>query len=155
MTNFDPLPPTQDQRIMAALSHVTILMPFFGIIAPIVVWVTQKEKSQYVAFQALQALVYQLSMIVAGFVSMGCYMCSFFSTFATLFFARSAEISQPAGPPANIVFFIIPFLIFGAIFVGGAAFMVYGIVGAVMTFQGKPFRYIIIGNRVERYMQKK
>jgi hypothetical protein len=46
-------------------------------------------------------------------------------------------------------------LVFGAAFIGGAAFMVYGIVGAVMTFQGKSFRYIIIGNRVERFMQPK
>jgi uncharacterized Tic20 family protein len=56
--------PTQDDRIMAALSHITVILPFFGVVAPIIIWVTQKEKSQYVAFQALQALAYQLSLIV-------------------------------------------------------------------------------------------
>ena len=52
---------SQDERIMAALSHATALLPFMGVIAPIVIWVTQKDKSQYVAFQALQAMAYQLN----------------------------------------------------------------------------------------------
>jgi hypothetical protein len=33
--------------------------------------------------------------------------------------------------------------------------VIYGVVGAVMAFQGKPFRYVIIGKRVERFMQAK
>ena len=35
-------------------------------------------------------------------------------------------------------------------FVGNLAFVIYGIIGAIMTYQGKDFRYVIIGNRIER-----
>ena len=45
MTNLDALTPTQDERVMAALSHLSVFIPLFGVIAPIVIWVTQKEKS--------------------------------------------------------------------------------------------------------------
>lgn len=38
---------------------------------------------------------------------------------------------------------------------GGFLFMIYGVVGAVMALQGKNFRYVIIGRRVERFMQPK
>jgi uncharacterized Tic20 family protein len=146
--------PSQDERIMAALAHVTTLVPFMGVIAPIVIWTTQREKSQYVAFQALQALAYQLTMILAWFVGMGCYMCSAFSIFLTVPFASAADQEQTVEPLFGLVFFI-PFLVFGAILVGGIAFVIYGFVGAIMALQGKPFRYVLIGGRVERFMQKK
>jgi uncharacterized Tic20 family protein len=151
MTNFDSLTPTQDERVMAALSHASALLPMMGVIAPIIIWVTQKEKSRYVAFQSLQALAFQLSMIAAWFVGMGCYMLSFLGTFITIPFT-----TPPDGQPANSLFglaFMIPFLVFGAIFIGGFVFVIYGIIGAIMTFQGKPFRYLLIGKRVERFMQ--
>ena len=151
MTNIDSLTPTQDERVMAALSHISALLPMMGVIAPIVIWVTQKEKSKYVAFQALQALAYQLTMILAWFVGMGCYMFSFFGTFFTIPFSGSSQSPSPL----FALGFIIPFLVFGAIFIGGFIFVIYGIVGAVMAFQGKPFRYVLIGNRVERFMQPK
>ena len=147
MTNFDSLTPTQDERVMAALSHVSALLP-------IIIWVTQKEKSQYVAFQSLQALAYQLSMIAAWFVGMGCYVLSFFGTFITIPFASSSGSSQSVDPVFGLAF-LIPFMVFGAIFIGGFFFVVYGVIGAIMAFQGKPFRYMIIGKRVERFMQPK
>jgi len=49
---------------------------------------------------------------------------------------------------------MIPFIIFGTIFIGGALFVLYGIIGAVQAFQGKDFRYIIIGNRLMNYLDK-
>ncbi len=154
MTDLNAQTPNQDERVMASLSHVSALIPMIGVVAPIVIWVTQKDKSRYVAFQALQALAYQLSMIAAWFIGMGFYMCSFFVTFLTIPFASSSEASHSLDPFVGFAF-IIPFLVFGAIFVGGFFFIVYGVIGAVMAFQGKPFRYIFIGNRVDRFMQPK
>jgi uncharacterized Tic20 family protein len=148
--------PNQDERIMAALSHVTAILPFLGVIAPIVIWVTQKDESQYVAFQALQALAYQLTMILAWFVGMICYMCSFFGTFLGMIplTATSPEEPSPLAVAGFTLTFLIPFIVFGAIFVGGILFVIYGLVGAVMVLQGKDFRYLIIGTRLERYLQR-
>ncbi|PKN93751.1 MAG: hypothetical protein CVU44_08015 [Chloroflexi bacterium HGW-Chloroflexi-6] len=144
--------PTQDERVMAALSHASALLPMMGVIAPIVIWVTQKEKSKYVAFQSLQALAYQLSMILAYFVGMGCYMFSFFGTFFSIPFLSSSGSSESANP-LFMLMFAIPFLVMGVLFIGGFLFVIYGAIGAVMTFQGKPFRYMFIGKRVEHFMQ--
>lgn len=142
--------PNQNDRIMAALSHVTALLPLMGIIGPIVIWATQKDKSEFVAFQALQAIVYQLTMILAWFIGMGCYMISFFGMFLTIPFAES---SAPTAPGEMIGFFI-PFITMGAIFLGGAIFVIYGVIAAIMTVQGKDFRYALIGKQLERFMQK-
>jgi uncharacterized Tic20 family protein len=146
------LAPSQNDKIMAALAHVSAILPLMGVIAPIVIWATQKDKSEFVAFQALQAIAYQLLMILGWFVGMGCYMLSFFSTFLTIPFSGSE--STPTGSPFLMLGFFIPFVILGMIFFGGALFILYGLVGAIMTFQGKNFRYVIIGHRLASYLQK-
>ena len=147
--------PSQNDKIMAALAHVSALLPLMGVIAPIIIWATQKDKSEYVAFQALQAITYQLLMILVWFVGMGSYMLSFFTTFLTIPFAGGNGEGDPSTAPIFLVGFLVPFIIFGAIFVGGALFIIYGLIGAFQTFQGKDFRYIIIGNRLANYLQKK
>jgi uncharacterized Tic20 family protein len=150
-------PPTQDDRIMAALAHVSILLPFTGLIAPIIIWATQKSKSPYVRFQALQAVAYHLTMIVAGFVGGACYFCSFFIFFPLLMLS-TPENSNGSALPAPVVggallSVFLPFLVFGIVAVGLVAFVLTGIFGAVRTLQGKPFRYPILGRRLERYLE--
>ena len=146
--------PSQNDKIMAALAHVSAILPFVGVIAPIIIWATQKDKSEYVAFQALQAVAYQLLMILAWFVGMGCYMFSFFTIFLGIPFAGESGQVDPSIAPLFALGFMIPFIIFGAIFIGGALFVIYGLIAAIQVFQGKDFRYIIIGNRLENYLQK-
>jgi hypothetical protein len=51
--------------------------------------------------------------------------------------------------------FIIPFLAMGLLFLGQFLFIVYGFIGAIMVFQGKPFKYALIGSKVEQFMQPK
>src|SRR5687768_13576502 len=123
-----------------------------GVIAPIIIWATQKDKSEYVAFQALQAVAFQLLMILAWFIGMGCYMLSFFTMFLGIPFAGSngGDI-DPSVAPIFAFGFVIPFIIFGAIMMGGALFILYGLIGAIQVFQGKDFRYVIIGNRLANY----
>jgi uncharacterized Tic20 family protein len=152
MTTEQSSIPNQNDRIMAALGNISVLLPLIGLMVPIFIWVTQKEKSKYVSFQALQAIVYQLVMIFAYFIGMGCYMVSFFSTFLTIPFA--GESSGASASPLLMVGFIVPFLVMGAIFIDGAIFILYGIVAATMTLQGKDFRYFIIGNRVASFLEK-
>lgn len=154
MTTLDSFPPTSEERVMAALSHITVLIPYAGLVGPIVIWITQKEKSKYVAFQALQALVYQLIMLVIGFIGMGCYMGSFLITFIAIPFATSSGSSH-SNPTLFAMTCLIPLLIIGLYLIGVFVFIVYAAAGAIMAVQGKPFRYIIIGKRVERFMQKK
>lgn len=144
--------PTPDERLMSALAHISVLLPLMGVIAPIVIYITQKEKSRYIAFQSLQAMTYQFVIIIGWFLSWGCYMCSFFGIFGGLMLAAATEASVPE--EAMVLFTgLSPLLVLGAIMIIGFAFIIYGVVGAFNAFQGKPFRYLLIGDRVERFMQ--
>lgn len=146
-----PIPST-DERVLAALSHISALLPMMGVIAPIVIWVTQREKSKFVAFQSLQALAYQLVIIVAWILGMGCYMFSIFIIFAGMFIGTATE-SSGWSEAIMVMTSLSPLFVFGVIILFGLAFISYGVVGAVNVFQGKPFRYIILGERIERYLQ--
>lgn len=142
---------TQDERVMAGLAHVSALIPMVGLIAPIVIWVTQKENSKYVAFQSFQALAYQITMVIASFIGWACYGISFFGIFFTIPFAATPGSTEQVSPLA-ILPALFPFLIFGLIFFVGFVMIGYAIYGGVRTFQGKHFRYLLVGNWVDRYL---
>ena len=140
----------QNDRIMAALAHVTVILPMMGVIAPIVIWATQKDKSEFIAFQALQAVVYQLTLVLAWFVGMACYMCSFFGMIIiTIPFSTSGSSN---GFPFEALGVFFPFLIMAILMVGGFIYVIYGLVGAFLVLGGRDFRYILIGRRLERYL---
>jgi uncharacterized Tic20 family protein len=141
------VPPSQDERIMAALSHAAIILSLLGLVVPVVMWVTQKDKSRYVAFQALQAIALQLIRLVGFFIGMGCYMATIFST---VFMQAASSSSRTSGFPTAM---LIPFATLGVLGVFGLFFFLYAIVGAVMTLQGKDFRYFLIGDWVEQFMK--
>ncbi len=140
----------QDERILAALAHISVLLPLFGLVAAIDIWVTQKERSRFVAFQALQAVAFQLLLIIAWFAGMACYMGTFFLTF---FGALAVSSNRGALAPAGLLFFL-PFVVMGILILLMLAFVIYGVVAAVLTFQGRDFHYALVGRWVERYQQK-
>ena len=68
-----PFQPTPDERTLAALAHGLAVLNLFagvgGAIAAAVIWFSQKEESAWVAWHALQALVFQaiqIAIVVLG-----------------------------------------------------------------------------------------
>lgn len=137
---------TQEERLLAAVAHAGILIPITGIVAPLLIWLTQRERSPKVKFHAIQATVYQALPVLAMIIYMGCFMCAFgFTMLAAMFPASSGDGALIAF--ANVA----PLLIFFAVL---ALFMIYGVVGAVRIFQGADFRYVWIGRWLERYLAR-
>jgi uncharacterized Tic20 family protein len=164
---------TQDEKIMAAIGHATIIWPVMGILAPLIIWATQREKSRFIAFQALQAGVYHMTLILAGLACGVCWVCSYFGMIGgaiamplSIAFTLPAE-GAPGGdlPPEAAIPMLFGFLamiafyiaIFGLLFLGlavWAAYIGYGLYGAVANLRGRDFRYVVIGPRLERYLQQ-
>ncbi len=154
--NTSPLS-TQDERIIAALGHVSVLVPMVGMIAPITIWVTQRERSRDVAFQSLQAIAFQITFILLWVIGFGCYAAFFFLMFFSSFILPVAFQGTDSGPLAGALLggmFLIPVSIIVLMIVMFFTMIIYGIVAAILTFQGKEFRYAIVGRWVERYMQQ-
>lgn len=135
----------QDERLLAALAHGSILFAPLtngvgGIVTALVIWMIKREKSPYVAFQALQALAYQ----VATFVVTGLAMCCWTAVWMLMWMpamAANPEAYQdvpPTGMWIGLALGIIPLAV-------GAATLIYGLVGAARTLGGHDFRYAVIG----------
>jgi uncharacterized Tic20 family protein len=135
--------PDQESRLLAALAHGSAIAQGIGLVVGLTIYLTQREKSRYAASQALQAAVYQLVSLVlvmgSWFVWGVCYGLSFIPMMVA-----PANADQP---PA--LFFVglgsmaIPFALM--IVLG-----LYALWGALRTWQGRDFRYIVIGNWLEK-----
>jgi len=150
-----PHAPVQDERILAALSHVSAILPMWGLIAAIVIWASQKDRSEYVRFQSLQAIAYQLLIVFGWFLGMGCYMVS---VLAMVIVAPSteAQVQRYATGPGALFYLSValPLLVFCGVLLGWLATLGYAIAGAVRTLQGKDFCYLVLGSRLRRYLEK-
>jgi uncharacterized Tic20 family protein len=142
--------PTSDERIMAALAHLSAILPMWGILAPIVIWLTQREKSRWAAFQALQAIAFQIVVILVYIIGFACYMGSFFALMIGGVLGSQMGSFEPAFGVSFALPFLVLFLLLGVTLLS----ISYGIVAAVSTFQGKNFRYAIIGRRLEDYLRR-
>lgn len=139
--------PTSDEKVMAALSHGSIFLAFVGPVVPLGIWMSQRKKSKYVCFHALQAMGYQVLMfwlyIVVTLVIavLGACLLLPFS-----FFLMQDSDSAILGP---LVFDVILFLgMFGSL---GVLFLT-AIFGAVSCLLGREFRYPLIGKWLERHL---
>lgn len=131
---------------MSALAHASIIVFGMGIIASVVIWVTQKERSRYVAFQALQATVYHIIGFCIFMASMLCWLILYFASFIPLMVAATQGSDDlPLGFLLATLLMVVPLIFMGLWIMGG-------LWGAVRTFQGSEFRYLIIGDQVERWM---
>ena len=135
-------PHSSDERTMAALAHGSALLNIFsgagGLIAAVVIWLTQREKSAWVAFHALQSLVFQAVVLIVTVLVVGVvWVVGFIVSFATI------GIGTIVAVPVMILVF------FGG-FAMIAAGMVYSLYGAYQIYQGREFRYIWIGDWLQR-----
>lgn len=63
--------PSQEERVMAALAHASILVHQVGIIAPLVLWLVNEGKAPYAAYQAKQAFFFHLLVTVVTWIAVG------------------------------------------------------------------------------------
>jgi uncharacterized Tic20 family protein len=137
---------TQDEKNLAGLAHGSILLGIFsngigGILAALVIWLVQKERSAYVAAQALQSLVYQTVAFLVTMVAWCCWGALYMALiFVPLMSNPGAyEVTPPAGLWVGLFLMVIPFGIWGLT-------ILYGLYGAIRCFGGHDFKYAIIGN---------
>ena len=132
---------------MAALAHGSVLLSLFGPIGPILVWVSQRRKSAYASFHALQAMGYQMAFFWIG-LTVGLLVLIFWMCLALPLLMSALENNPDnfLAPFAfEMVMFIFTFLMWGIYALGG-------IVSAVMCLMKKDFRYPWLGKRLEAFI---
>jgi uncharacterized Tic20 family protein len=136
---------TQDEHMLAALAHASILLGLFtggvgGLVAPLIIWLFQREKSAYVTAQALQALVYQIATFVLNLlVWLGWTVLFLLLLLPPLISNPDAyEETPPSGMWIGLILMLVPLGI-------SLLTMLYGLWGGLRCLNGHDFRYIVIG----------
>jgi len=124
---------------------ISILIPNIGIIAPIIIWVNQKEKSKFVKFNAIQAIFYQLVFFVL-------MMLFIFTGIILMLISMPILIANPNAEPGTLFFISMIFMLL--YFPLWFFFAVYAIVAAVKSYKGRIFRYLIISKIIEKKVYK-
>ena len=122
-----------DERQYAMFAHLGVLVNlvtgFLGPVVPLVIYMVYKDRSRYVAYQSLQALIFQLIWWVGGSILAG---VAWFGTSIL-----SAVLVGIICIPFACIISAMPLIALG-----------YGVYGGVQASQGQDFRYWLIGDWV-------
>ena len=138
-----------NEKLLAALSQATIVIPGLGIIAPLIIWIVQRDKSAYLAFQALQGMTYQLFFMPFYWIVSLISSIAFFFIFIPAS-AFMANVMSNGGVPFMLIGLELLFFCF--IFGIAGLYVLGGLIAAVLCLTGPAFRYPFFGARLEKYL---
>jgi uncharacterized Tic20 family protein len=142
----DNVPPPIEERLLAALSHGAIAGSGAGILIGLLVYVTQREKARYAAFQGLQAAIYQIIALVLIIIVWVLWTILYSLSFIPLM-GMPEDSALPAIFWISMASMAIPFVF---MFLIG----LYGLIAAWQTWKGRPFRYVLFGNWLAKELDK-
>jgi uncharacterized Tic20 family protein len=123
-----------DERTYAMLAHLSILLNLvsglFGIVAALIIYLVYKDRSRYVAYQSMQAFIFQLVWWLGGGILV--------TVVWFLTGILSAILIGLLCIPVALLISLIP-----------VAALIYGVIGALQCNQGVDFKYWLIGDWVK------
>ena len=139
--------PSTEERVWAVLSHLSALAFGMGILLPAFAWSAQRRKSNYAAFQSLQALGYQ-SLGYTFWILASLVIIVIQAVFTVRELVSAYESGEdPAGFLGTIVTGH-----FGVMFGLIGLYLLLPVIAAVATAMGRDFRYPLMGDRLARYL---
>ncbi len=133
-TVVSPLSPA-DERTWAMLAHLSVLLNlvtgFLGVGAALLIYFIYKERSRYVAYQAMQAFLFQLVFWAGGGLLIGAMWAIVGALSAILI----GILLIPFAVVLTLIFLVMPVVA-----------LVYGVVGSIQCSNGEDFRYWLIGD---------
>lgn len=151
-----PIDETREDNWVAGVCHATAVLQMWGIVTPLIVWFTQKERSARLRFQSMQAFIYQGIALAVYIGGMALYMAAVFGMMLTAFTAgtanRGGEIQGPAGELLLILLGIV-MILWLAILLLTPLYCLLAALAAFRAIQGRPFHYPIIAGMLARRMQ--
>jgi uncharacterized Tic20 family protein len=134
-----------EPRLLAALSHGSVATQGIGILVDVIVYLTQRDRSRYAALQGLQAAVFQLANLV---ITIGLWVLwGVFHGLSLIPLIMQADSNPDAVPPA-IFWIAMGSMVIPLIYI--VLVGLYGLWGAVRTWQGRDFRYLLIVGWLEK-----
>ena len=142
--------PTSEEKIMAAFAHGSVILAFIGPVIPLMMWMSARKKSKFVAFQSLQAMAYQTLMLWLGMLAILAVIILVIAAMLMVgFFLGDQGVNSE-----YLVFLIQPLMMFSILGVSGILALA-GFAGAFYCGRGQNFYYPFFGQKLEAYLADK
>jgi uncharacterized Tic20 family protein len=137
--------PSQDERTLACISHLTVFVSSIGLLIAIGLWIYLhlQRRYPYAAFQAGQAVIFQLAVMILTFLVIGLVMIFIFGAIGASLAVSSTASSEVAFGAA---LFIGIMVFVGTMIVLTLALYGYAIYAAVRSYQARPFRIPLVSH---------
>jgi uncharacterized Tic20 family protein len=131
-----PLTPVEE-RTWAMLAHLSIVVNLFtgflGTVLALIIYLVYRDRSKFVAYQAMQALLFQLiTWVGAGIIAIILWIVG--GVLAIILIGLLIF-------PLALLFSLIPL-----------AAVIYGIVAGIRVYQGVDFQYWLVGDWTRRML---
>ncbi len=138
----DPNSIQGDERMLALFSHLSLFLG--GILLPIIFWATNKDKSKFVTFHALQALWFHIAYIALLIV----YIFGFVIIMLIGGLGLGALSGATGGGEMPVFMIILIIAFYGLLFVIIFGAIGYSVYMAIKSYKGELVKYPVIGNMV-------
>ncbi|MEJ5167194.1 MAG: DUF4870 domain-containing protein [Thermoanaerobaculia bacterium] len=136
----------EEERNLAAISHLGAILPIFGLGLVFISFLSRKEKSPSLQFQLLQAFVFQFIELLFVVLMVVLYLIGIFGS---LIF--STFLPQTGQPFLSAIFpLIVSIFFFAGIFV----FIAFSGIAAFTLFSGKEFEYPFLSIFIKKHLKK-
>ena len=149
-----------DEWTTAALAHASALLTLVlgmaggigalvGPVVPLVMYLGYREKSRFVAFHALQSFVYQMAGMLSYIVLVAVLAILVAMAWIVSGLLSAVLVGFLLMPFALLLTLLMVLLLVGLPF----AWVSYGLYAAYQVYQGRDFRYWLIGEWLAREVQ--
>ncbi len=138
------------EKVLAGLAYV------FGKLPALTIWLVKKDESRVVGFHAMQAFLYSVfaDLLVLVLLTVQLFFLPFLAGLTWLLTNLVADGFAPESPVIFLILSMLMVLVFmaGIALVGVVAFGVniFNIVGAIIVFSGKDWRYPVLAAWAEK-----
>jgi uncharacterized Tic20 family protein len=141
-------------RWVAAMGHFSILILLWGMLAPLTAWILQGRHNNFLRFQSIQTLVYQLAATLVALVG------GFFYLFGTvLLLATMGNIGAPDFNSSmgmiSMVAMGLSLLIAAVMILSVPLLHILGQWAGYRLLKGENYRYPVVGRLVETQITKR
>lgn len=135
---------TRPERLMTVLNHLTIFLPLWGIISPLLIWILEEKKDSAFRLEMKAITLFQIGQAIATllFTAIGLFILPI----GIIPLANAGGSTGDSGPMilfAGILLLFLLVMLFSLTVQIG--FQTLGIIAAVKTWRGETYTYPLLG----------
>jgi uncharacterized Tic20 family protein len=146
---------TRESQFVVSMSHAAGVLMMWGVLTPLALWITQKERSPYLRFQSMQATVYQFLAILGYFAFTAIYFLFFIGFFGLMVIGGSAtqfSAGSSFGAIALLIFVFVMLLMWVVFMFAVPTYHLFAMIAGIQTLKGRDYHYPLLGNFIARRM---